>query len=269
MSTVRPVAPGGQAQGLGLSAVYEGVVTHRRPGPSGRAFTYRVTMPLLGLGELDELCRVHPLWSCRAPAPAWIRRGDFLGDPRQPLEGAVRDLVAARTGRTPEGPVCLLANPRLWGWQFNPISCYFCLDPAGRQVEALVAEVTNTPWHQRHCYVVGPPGTYLLDKRLHVSPFLGPELSYRLSYEAPAESLKLSISVAGEGGEELWAAVALRRRRADRPALASLVWRPWLGAPGVSARIYRQAGALWLAGYRFHRHPGRRRHRRLAGSRGG
>ena len=146
-------------------------------------------MPLLYLDEIESVTRLHPLWSDRRPAPVWFRREDFLGDRATPLPGAVRSLVEERSGLRPMGPVALLANLRTWGWLFNPISLYFCTGADGQEVEALVAEVENTPWHERHAYVVGPPGRHRFAKSMHVSPFLPMDVDYELRYTAPAERL--------------------------------------------------------------------------------
>jgi len=212
-------------------------------------------MVLVDLAEADRLCRRHPLWSARRPAPVWLRRSDFMGDPDRPLDESVRDLVAARTGTRPAGPVALLTNPLLWGHSFNPISCYFCFDADGRQVRAMVAEVTNTPWLERHCYVVGPPGHHVLDKALHVSPFLGMDLVYALDYGAPGPGFAMTLAVEGNDGPVLHASVALRRRQADRAALGQLARHPGRGGPGVTLGIYRRALGLWRGGAPYHRHP--------------
>jgi DUF1365 family protein len=255
-----PAAPVGRAAAsdpLRRTAVYEGTVTHRRPGPDGHRFTQEVRMVLVDLDEVGDLCDLHPLWSARRPAPVRFRRADFLGDPSVPLDVAVRDLVEERSGTRPDGPVSILTNLRTWGWLFNPISCYFCWDATGARVTAMVAEVTNTPWHQRHAYVVGPPGAHRLDKALHVSPFLPMEQRYRVHYTEPGESLSINFTVDGVHGPDLFAGVVLRRRAATRRTLGRLVWHPSRGTMGVSWGIYRQALALRRRGARFHPHPDR------------
>ncbi len=243
------------------SAVYEGVLLHKRfgPGPS-HSFRYRVAMPLLDLAEVDEVMDLHPAWSARRPAPVRFRRQDFFGDPATPLDQAVRDLVAERTGRRPVGPVAVLANVRTWGWLFNPISLYFCADPADPgggpgQVDSLVAEVENTPWHERHAYVVGPPGRHRFAKELHVSPFLPPRLDYELRYTAPGSQLTVGLTVL-EGDRRLFDATLLLRRRAlDRAALGRLLWNYPAMTHRVTAGIYAQAARLRLKGAPFFSHP--------------
>ena len=67
-----------------------------------------------------------------------FRRADYLGPTDVPLDQAVRDLVAARTGRRPSGPVRMLTHLRYWGYVLNPVTFYYCLD-SGAGIEAVVA----------------------------------------------------------------------------------------------------------------------------------
>ncbi len=212
-------------------------------------------MALIDLDEIDTLCQMHPLWSSRHAAPVRFRRADYLGPATVPLVEAVRDVVETDTGWRPTGPISVLTNLRTWGWLFNPISCYFCFDGDGTQVLAMVAEVTNTPWHERHCYVVGAPGVHELVKELHVSPFLGMDQRYRLEYSDPGVTLGVQFKVFGPDGPSLFAGIELERRPVTRRALRQLVWTPGRGAPSVSLGIYRQAFALWCKGAQLHRHP--------------
>ena len=87
-------------------------------------------------------------------SPASFCRSDHLGDPCVPLADAVRGLVEDRTAWRPIGPIRLLTLLRNWGHYFSPLNLYYCFDRAGQTVEAVVAEVTNTPWHERHWYVL-------------------------------------------------------------------------------------------------------------------
>jgi len=222
-----------------------------------------VAMPLLDLAEVSDVMGLHPAWSAARAAPMRFRRDDFLGDPSTPLDGAVQDLVRERTGRRPEGPVAVLANLRTWGWLFNPIGLYFCADIAGPAgdpgpIGSLVAEVENTPWHERHAYVVGPPGKYRFAKELHVSPFLPTGLDYQLRYTAPGARLTVGLDVL-RGDQTLFAAALfLRRRVLDRAALGRLLWKYPAMTHRVTAGIYAHAARLGLKGAPFFSHPARR-----------
>ena len=137
---------------MSSSCIYEGVIRHRRLEPV-REFSHRLALAYLDLEELPRLLGgrlVSP-----PPGLVRVRRSDYLGDPAVPLDRAVRDLVSEQTGDRPAGPIRLLTRPRSFGHCFNPVSFYYCFDPAGERVQALVAEVTNTPWGERHAYVLG------------------------------------------------------------------------------------------------------------------
>ena len=173
---------------------YEGTVRHRRWTPVPHAFRFRLFLVYVDLGELELVFGRRGVWSTRLPALAWFRRADHLGDPHEPLEQSVRSLVCARLGFTPDGPIRLLTHFRYCGFQMNPVSLYYCFDRRGDVVEAIVAEVNNTPWNEQHCYVLDMRGQAISrplearhPKELHVSPFLTREMDYHWRLNTPGE----------------------------------------------------------------------------------
>jgi DUF1365 family protein len=110
------------------SCVYEGTVRHRRDAPVRHSFHYSIFMMYLDLAELPDLFRERWFWSPATPNLAWFRQSDHLGDPEKPLDQNVRDLVEAKTGHRPSGPIRLLTHLRYFGYGFNPVSFYFCFD---------------------------------------------------------------------------------------------------------------------------------------------
>ena len=94
------------------SALYVGRVRHRRVVPRTHAFTYPLFMLFLDLDELPQVFAGRWLWRYERRGLAAFHRADYLGDPRQPLREAVCDLVAARTGARPRGPVRMLTHLR-------------------------------------------------------------------------------------------------------------------------------------------------------------
>jgi DUF1365 family protein len=213
-------------------------------------------MPYLDLAELDEVFSRHPLWSLERRNAVSFRREDFLGDPRVPLDTAVRDLVEERLGRRPAGSIRLLGHVRTWGWLFNPLTIYVCIGPDGSGIDALVLEVTNTPWHERHAYVLdGGVDEHRFAKALHVSPFFGMDQEYRLRMGPPGEHLVVELASL-EGGEVVFeASLALRRRPITRSSLGRLLWRHPLLTLRVSSGIYAQALRLWAKRTPYHPHP--------------
>ncbi len=239
------------------SAIYEGTVVHHRYEPIDHHFSYRITMTMLDLDEIDAVCDHHPLWSDERANAVSFRRRDYLGDPASPLGDAVRNLVETRTGRRPEGPISLLTQVRTWGWLFNPISVYYCFAQDGITVESTVVEVTNTPWHERTAYVLPGTGSHLVAKELHVSPFLPMDLRHRFIIGEPGPRLVLGVDDLRSEERVFSASMVLRRHPADRRSLGRVLWRYPLMTMRVSWGIYRQALALRRRGVPFHAHPDR------------
>ena len=247
------------------SALYVGSVRHRRFEPRSHAFEYRLFLMYLDLAELDSVFKGRWFWSARRPNLAWLDRRDHLGDPATPLDTAVRDLVAARTGRRPEGPIRLLTHLRTFGHCFNPVSLYYCFDAGGRRLDTLVAEVNNTPWGEQHCYVLdgsdadgGGRGRYRAPKRFHVSPFLGMDMDYVWNTTVPAERLAVHIENHSGGARVFDATLRLERREITGPRLAWALARFPLLTVRVVAWIHWEALRLWLKRTPFHPHPQRR-----------
>ena len=175
------------------SCIFEGRVRHTRRLPLRHVFSYRIFMMYLDLDELPGLFDRYWLWSASRRAPARFRREDHLGDPGQPLADCVRQLVERRSGRRPRGPIRLLTHLSYFGYCFNPVSFYYCYDESGTELEAIVAEVSNTPWGERHCYVLpaaaseqtGPALRFRPSKEMHVSPFMDMDIDYDWSFSPP------------------------------------------------------------------------------------
>jgi uncharacterized protein len=238
------------------SALYTGHVRHHRLAPA-HAFRYRIVMCLLDLDEVEEVMDRHPLWSTRPRRPIQFRRGDYLGDPAVDLKVAARRQAEGVLGPIPEGPVRLLTQVRTWGWGFNPISIYYCVDRAN-ELAAAVASVTNTPWGERHNYVLKAADGQIdesLPKSLHVSPFLTMEHTYHFVLSAPGEQLDVRVDVL-EGDEvRVGTALHLTRSNLDRRAMTALLASPPFMAWRVSAAIYWQAALLRRKGAPFRPHP--------------
>jgi DUF1365 family protein len=251
--------------GTGLhSALYEGTLHHARTDATPHAFSTDVLMAWLALEELPGALAAHPLWSACRPAPVRFRRRDFHGPPDVALDRAVRDTVARETGTRPVGPIRLLAGLRTWGWSFNPIAFYFVLTADGSEVDVLVAEVTNTPWHERHAYVIPVGAPELAEpvrfaKQLHVSPFLDLDLDHSLSFTRPgAPDLRIRMDDWRGDDREFAASLRLRRLPLDRPTMGAALRRQPVPAQRVSAGIYREALRLRRKGAPFRTHPAKR-----------
>ncbi len=249
--------------GIVRSALYVGEVRHRRFAPIRRAFTYPLYFGYLDLDELDAIdAELWPLLGVRRPAMTRMDRADHLagcGAPGQPLAEVVRGLVERAGAPRPRGPIGLLTHARHLGLAMNPVSFFYCWDTAGREVEAIVAEVSNTPWDERHVYVLPSNGAgkqrHRFAKAFHVSPFLPLELGYDWRFTPPGERLVVHMDCNDRSGVVLDATLTLTRRPLDRRHLAGVLARFPVMTGTVLARIYWQALQLWLRRAPVHDHP--------------
>jgi hypothetical protein len=242
------------------SKIYEGFLRHRRHTPRSNKFTYQVAMFYLRLDEIDELCAASWLWSSRRRALGEFRRSDFLGDPQQPLESAVRGRILQETGQQHSGPIYLLANLRCFGLIMNPIACYYCFNEDETRLEYIVAEVNNTPWDERHSYVLTAPADAEIlkvefDKAFHVSPFNPMEMRYHWCSNTPHKQLLLHLENRQQGERVFDATLSLAGRELSPKQLDLALLRYPLMSAKVALAIYWQALKLAIKRVPFFAHP--------------
>ncbi len=236
------------------SCIYSGTIRHRRGTPA-TDFTHRLSLAYVDLDELPRLLGGRLLR--RGPGSLRFRRSDYLGPRSTPLATAVRDRVAQLTGARPEGPIRMLTQLRSFGVCFNPVSFYYCMDRDAERVQTVLAEVTNTPWGERHAYALDDTAdgsslvTGTFDKRLHVSPFMSMDHVYRARATTPGQTLSVQIENLRHDDKVFEATLNLTRV----PLTPRGVARMTATSARVLALIYGHAAALKLAGARYHRHP--------------
>ena len=244
------------------SCIYEGQVRHTRTTPVLHRFRYRVFMMYLDLDELPGLFEKRWLWSTKRPAVARFRRSDHMGPDHEPLSDSVRELVARETGRRPAGPVRLLTNLRYFGHGFNPVSFYYCFSEDGEALEAIVAEVNNTPWGEQDTYVLPAAeniGTarawrFRPAKKMHVSPFMPMDVQYDWSFNVPSERMNVYMANSRNGKRFFDAAIKMQRTEINGVQLARVLAIFPLMTVKIIAAIYWQALRLWLKRCPLHVH---------------
>jgi DUF1365 family protein len=241
-------------------ALYHGRIEHHRYSPFRHSFTYRLFNVYLDLVPFERANPDGWSWPSRVFAWASYRRADHLGPPDQPLSESVRALVAGHLGGRPMGPIRMLTHLRYWGYVINPVSFYYCFDAHEDRLAAIVAEVQNTPWNERHCYVVDGRsiennGATDIAKQFHVSPFLEMTMSYRFRFSPPGD--ELTVAIENWKSRELRFSARLTAVRSEftrRNLLKSLFAFPWMTGK-VFAAIYWQALRLWWKGAEYVPHP--------------
>lgn len=231
------------------AVLMKGGVMHERLWPLRNRFVYPafyLRLPLSRLASLGSTC-----FGVDQARPLSIRTRDYGGrDGSNPYDWIQAQLRSA--GIDASGEVWLQTIPRIFGFAFNPINCWYCHDRVG-QLRAILAEVNST-FGEHHRYLLAPAnggpihaGTALqCRKRLHVSPFCEVRGTYRFRVLERAGRGALSIDY--HDGERWVLRTALAGRL--EPATDRALWRTLGGQPllalGVVAKIHWQALRLWL-----------------------
>jgi DUF1365 family protein len=223
-------------------------------------------MMYLDLAELPDLFRRHWLYSAERFAPAWFRRQDHAGDPAESLDVTLRNMVEQQSGFRPDGPIRLLTHLRYFGYIFNPVSFYFCFNPEDTEVDTIVAEVTNTPWKERHYDILTPDMNegsagkkrYRYKKNFHVSPFMDMDHDYDWRFTQPDDRLAVHMASYRRGDKYFDATMFLERCEITGLALTRVLLRYPIMTAQVIAGIYWNALRLWMKGIPFYTHPAKR-----------
>ncbi|MGF2734864.1 DUF1365 domain-containing protein [Marinobacter sp. DUT-1] len=249
----------------------EGSVRHRRMQPIGHGFEYGAGMLALDVDEWDRITGISRFFSLERFNWMSLRRDDYFRPEIRNLSAAIRDYVKDATGWYPDGTVELITHPRYFGYVFNPVSFYFCYqqgeDPAeGSVPRVIVAQITNTPWHERHVYCLETTGAkansagwrterFGFSKRFHVSPFNGMEQEYQWTFSYRGPEMRIHMNVLQEQHKHFDATLVVQRTPLTRKELHRSLRRFPVEAIKVVAGIYWNALRLKLKGAPFYTHP--------------
>lgn len=264
------------------SGIFKGYIRHRRFQPKSHAFSYPIFMLYLDLDELPELFAKK--WYCSFTGFNLVRfkRGDFMSPEEPSLKKAVINKVADSVSSDLAqsiSSVRALLHLRYLNIVFNPVVFYYCYD-AEDQLVAIVAEITNTPWNERHAYVlpVGDHHTgnakyslkgkdkhqFEFQKHFHVSPFNPMNMDYRWVFSLPDEKLFVHMNNSMQGTDNKTATegeikhfdatLVMNRFDFNKNLAKTLIQYPFMTVKVVLG-IYWQALRLKLKGVPFHDHP--------------
>ena len=242
--------------------IYTGTVRHRRYTPFESEFSYPVFMLYLDINDLENVINKSIFWNINKPAVVSFNRKDFHGTEEVDLDTAVRNTVENKVGSRPEGKIRMLAHLRYFGYCFNPVTFYYCFNRNDDSVDYILAEVANTPWKERHAYVLSSSQEsdkseirLSMEKELHVSPFWGMDHMYDWVFSSPKDKLNVLMKNFKDGKHVFDASLSMDRTEMTKRNLLKSVFRFPFMTIKVVFWIHFQAFILWLRGATFYTHP--------------
>jgi len=224
------------------SAIYKGKVYHQRFKPTQHKFDYDIYLFWLKLesNELETLSSSLKRFSAYDKARVRFKREDYLGDASVSLKQAVLErMTELNDGITLKGDVFMLGQLRMWGLYFSPVNFYYLRNTEGKYTHML-AEVSNTPWNERHHYLVNLDTQDDTPKAFHVSPFNPMDMTYKWSISQPSSRLSLAMDCVRDD-KEFSAGVNLTKFTLDNANLSAALKR----IPSMTIKTV--AGIYWHA----------------------
>lgn len=238
------------------SAIYKGKVYHQRFKPTQHKFDYDIYLFWLKLesNELEALSSSLTHFSAHDKARVRFKREDYLGDASVSLKQAVLErMTELNNGITLKGDVFMLGQLRMWGLYFSPVNFYYLRNAEGKYTHML-AEVSNTPWNERHHYLVNLDTQDDTPKAFHVSPFNPMDMTYKWSISQPSSRLSLAMDCVRDD-KQFSAGINLTKFTLDNANLSAALKRIPSMTIKTVAGIYWHALKLLLKRTPLYTHP--------------
>ena len=234
------------------SALYIGSLRHRRFHPVTHEFSYPLFMPFLDIDRIPELMKISRACGYNRWNWATFDDRDHFGDPHRTLRSRIDDDARQNGVILPDGPIFLLTHLRYLGYNFNPVSFFYCCNASG-SVETILAEVNNTFGETKNYWLSESmrdrdvtSRSYVFSKTFHVSPFIGPDCNYRFSFNNPGDSLSIQVDVSQDGAPLFDATLTMHRLEWSAANLhRALIRHPWMTAKVIAA-IHWEAARLYV-----------------------
>jgi len=231
------------------SCIYHGEIRHRRFTPKKHNFSYKIFLLAIDLDELDQIAEMGPWFKKDKFAAMTFRSTDYLTKKATLTKQDVYQKVQSLGGQALSGLVLFVGQLRCFGVYFSPINLYYCYDQSDH-LQTLLAEVSNTPWNERHYYLLEMQEKLICEKDFHVSPFMEMNMQYHWRINAPGKKLNLHIENHNKDDDEIVfdATLAMSRMALSNKNLRRCFFSIPSMALKTLAGIYWQALKLFIKG---------------------
>ena len=185
------------------SCIYECTGSHSRNEPAENKFYYKYFMFFLDLDEIDSISQNLKLFSRNKFNLFNFRDKDHIVYERPDVKQNIMKYLRENGISEAVSRIQLLTNVATAGYNFNPVSFYFCYDKNYKPV-CVVPEVGNT-FQELKPFFIGTDsyseGEFraTMKKNFYVSPFIEHDIDFDFQLSVPAEKLKIKIDDYKEG----------------------------------------------------------------------
>jgi hypothetical protein len=240
-----------------INQIYTGKVYHHRFSPNPHGFVYNLFMLALDVEQMDNKQGAVGVFGFSRFKPLYFNSNDYLksdnseninnqsrSEPNN-LSSRIKKKVQQLNGNNEISRITMLVQVRCFGLYFSPANFYFCYNPSG-QCQQMLVEVSNTPWHERHYYLVDITKKDICEKEFQVSPFMDLNMRYHWRVKAPKKNNTLLIEIENhkthdDKSKVFSAGLAMK----SKPLNAKNIFKTWCSLPVMTLKII--ASIYWQA----------------------
>ncbi len=239
-----------------VNHIYTGEVYHQRFSPKAHGFNYKLFMLALDVAQMDKEQGSAGIFGFSPFKPLYFNTNDYLKSVNNDkdkvlssepitLTSRIKSKVLQLNGKSDICRITMLVQVRCFGIYFSPANFYFCYD-GNDQCQQMLVEVSNTPWHERHYYLVDITKKDVCEKEFQVSPFMDLNMRYQWQVQAPEKNKTLLIKIEnhnthGDKKKIFSAGLAMQAK----PLTAINIFKTWCSLPVMTTKIV--ASIYWQA----------------------